>query len=115
MERRYGLARPTSATATSPVTTRRSTAGELIPRWGSEREFPRLPFILIVIDELSDPHDGRRPAMSKTRSVRIAQMARARRHPPRDRDANGRRFNVITGVIKANIPARLAFRGLVGH
>jgi S-DNA-T family DNA segregation ATPase FtsK/SpoIIIE len=106
MERRYDLLAEVGARDITGYNASYDR-GELKPEPGSDTEYLRLPFILVVVDELNDL------MMVAARDVedsicRIAQMARAvgihlviaTQRPSVD---------VITGVIKANIPSRLAF------
>jgi S-DNA-T family DNA segregation ATPase FtsK/SpoIIIE len=106
MERRYDLL---SEVGVRDITGYNAAfdRGELAPDPGADVTYHRLPYILVVVDELNDL------MMVAARDVeesicRLAQMARAvglhlviaTQRPSVD---------VITGVIKANIPSRLAF------
>ncbi len=81
-------------------------AGKVTPDDGGEPD--RMPYIVIIIDELADIMQTY-PRELEAAIVRLAQMSRAvgihlilsTQRPE---------VNVITGLIKANIPARIALR-----
>ena len=79
-----------------------------VPRDGEEEVPDRIPYVVVIIDELADLMQTA-PADVENAIARITQMARAAgmhvivaTQTPR--------ADVITGVIKANIPSRIAFQ-----